>query len=140
MSPFFQGSGQNGMGGDYGNNKMTTTNNLAKVIADNHWSEGNRDANALWPRLSTYSISNNNQTNTWFMRNGAFLRLKQVEIGYTLPKRLLSKLGVSNCRFYLSGTNLFCVSSFKDWDVEMAGNGLGYPLQRVYNIGLNLTF
>lgn len=79
MSPFFQGSGQNGMGGDYGNNKMTTTNNLAKVIADNHWSEGNRDANALWPRLSTYSISNNNQTNTWFMRNGAFLRLKQVE-------------------------------------------------------------
>lgn len=140
MSPFFKASGSNGMGGDYGSNKMTTTNNLAKVIADNHWSEDNRDANALWPRLSTYSISNNNQTNTWFMRNGAFLRLKQVEIGYTLPKRLLSKLGVSNCRFYLSGTNLFCVSSFKDWDVEMAGNGLGYPLQRVYNIGLNLTF
>lgn len=140
MSPFFKGTGSNGMGGDYGSNKMTTVNNLAKVIADDHWSEDNKDANALWPRLSTYSISNNAQTNTWFMRRGDFLRLKQVEVGYSLPKSLLSRVNISNCRFYLSGTNLFCISSFKDWDVEMASNGLGYPLQRVFNIGVNLTF
>jgi hypothetical protein len=140
MSPFFRASGSNGMGGDYGSNKMVTVNNLAKVIADNHWTEDNRNAYAMWPRLSTSSITNNNRTNTWYMRDGSFLRFKQLEMGYTLPKELTRKAGMTSLRFYFSGTNLFSVSKFKDWDIEMAGNGLGYPLQRVYNIGLNLTF
>jgi hypothetical protein len=47
---------------------------------------------------------------------------------------------LESCRFYLSGTNLLLFSKFDLWDVEMGGNGLGYPLQRVYNIGLNLSF
>ena len=47
---------------------------------------------------------------------------------------------LSNLRFYLSGNNLLKFSSFKLWDVEMGGNGLGYPLQRVFNIGFNLSF
>lgn len=136
MSPFFKGSD----GGDYGSNKMTTFNNLAKIIADSYWSEDNRNASAVWPRLSTTSITNNNQRNTWFMRDGTFLRLKQVEIGYSVPENIIRRLKMSNCRIYLSGTNLFSISKFKDWDVEMAGNGLGYPLQRVFNLGLNLTF
>lgn len=140
MSPFFSASGSNGLGGDYGSNKMTTINNLAKVIADNHWSEDNRNAYAMWPRLSTYSITNNSQTNTWFMRDGAFLRLKSVEIGYTLPRDLVRKAGIDKFRVYLSGTNLLCFSKFKDWDIEMAGNGLGYPVQRVFNIGVNFNF
>lgn len=139
VSPFFQNI-DGGAGGDYDKNKMTTFNNLAKVIADNHWSEDNRDAYAMWPRLSTTVVNNNNTTNTWFMRDGSFIRLKQVEIGYNFSKRLIQKIGMSNCRVYASGTNLFSISKFKDWDAEMAGKGLGYPLQRVYNIGLNLTF
>jgi hypothetical protein len=47
---------------------------------------------------------------------------------------------MSSLRFYVSGTNLFLLSKFKMWDVEMAGDGLGYPLQRVFNIGVNVTF
>ena len=47
---------------------------------------------------------------------------------------------MSNLRFYLSGTNLLLFSKFKMWDVEMAGEGLGYPIQRVFNIGVNLSF
>ncbi len=43
-------------------------------------------------------------------------------------------------RFYLSGTNLLTFSSFKLWDIEMGGNGLGYPIQRVFNIGANINF
>ncbi|MGC3978482.1 MAG: TonB-dependent receptor [Paludibacteraceae bacterium] len=140
MSPFFQSSGSNGAGGDYGNNRMTTINNLAQMIANSYWSEDNRDASAVWPRLSTTSISNNNKTNTWFMRNGSFLRLKQVEIGYNFSKSIIKKAKIETLRLYLSGTNLLSFSAFKDWDVEMAGNGLGYPLQRVFNIGLNITF
>jgi hypothetical protein len=74
------------------------------------------------------------------MRDGSFLRLKQVEIGYSIPGKWQEKLYLSNLRFYVSGTNLFLLSKFKLWDVEMAGNGLGYPIQRVFNVGLNLTF
>src|SRR3546814_19770213 len=74
-----------------------------------------------------------------WMRNGSFLRLKQVEIGYTLPTRLQQKLNASNFRIYMNATNLLNFSSFKLWDVEMGGNGLGYPIQRVINMGVDIT-
>ena len=74
------------------------------------------------------------------MRNVAFLRLKSAEIGYSLPKEVCRKLYLSNLRVYLSGTNLLTFSKFKLWDVEMGGNGLGYPIQRVYNVGVQLDF
>lgn len=112
-------------------------NALLKAYADDHWSEDNQNLYALWPRLSTTSVGNDNnsQKSTWFMRDGSFLRLKSVEIGYSVPKFIGSKL-----RIYLSGTNLLVFSKFKLWDPEMGGNGLGYPIQRVFNIGLNLSF
>lgn len=116
-------------------------NQLLKAYADDHWSEDNRNVYALWPRLSAPEVSaNNSQTSTWFMRNGAFLRLKQVEIGYTLPKRIADRFRMSALRIYVNGTNLFTLSKFKLWDVEMAGNGLGYPVQKVYNLGINVSF
>lgn len=113
---------------------------LLKVYADSHWSEDKRDIYALWPRLSSYINSNNVQTSTYFMRDGSFLRLKQVELGYTLPQRLTNRIHVDNLRFYLSGSNLWTWSRFRLWDVEMAGNGLGYPIQRIINLGINITF
>ncbi len=113
--------------------------NALSVIANNHWSENNPDPNAFWPRLSTEEIKNNNQPSTWWLRNGEFLRLKTVELGYTLPEKWLNLQGVQT-RFYASGLNLFSFSSFDLWDIEMAGNGLGYPPQRVINIGLQLNF
>lgn len=113
---------------------------LLKVYADNHWSETNRDLYALWPRLSETIIENNVQHSTWFMRNGSFLRLKSLEFGYTLPREITSSAKISNLRLYVSGTNLFIISKFKMWDAEMGGNGLGYPIQKVYNIGLQLSF
>ena len=116
------------------------TNAMLRAIGDSHWSENNRDLYALWPRLSTYAVENNNKASTWFMRDGAFLRLKSAEFGYTLPESLTSRWKIKTMRFYVSGTNLLLFSKFKDWDVEMGSNGLGYPLQRVFNIGLNLTF
>ncbi len=114
----------------------TLENSLLRVIANDHWSEDNQNLYAFWPRLSTTSVGNNNnsQTSTWFMRDGAFLRLKSVEIGYTFDV-----LG-SRTRVYISGTNLLTFSKFKLWDPEMGGNGLGYPIQRVFNIGFNLSF
>lgn len=113
---------------------------LLQAYADDHWSEDNRNVYALWPRLSYSENSNNAQRSTWFMRNGAFLRLKSVEFGYTLPTKMLSKWHVANARFYLSGTNLATISGFKLWDIEMGGNGLGYPVQKVFNGGIQIGF
>jgi hypothetical protein len=122
---------------------MTLKNQLLKAYADNHWSEDNRNEYALWPRLSTSSSignDNNSQRSTWFMRNGAFLRLKSAEIGYTLPRELTEKIHIKKTRFYVNGTNLLCWSPFKLWDPEMAGNGLDYPVQRVFNTGVQISF
>jgi len=113
---------------------------VLKTYADSYWSEENQDVYALWPRLSPGINNNNNQRSTWFMRDGTFLRLKQVELGYTLPAHLAEKIKTSNVRLYVNGTNLLTFSRFKMWDVEMGGDGLGYPIQRVFNIGLNVNF
>ncbi|RZM25655.1 MAG: TonB-dependent receptor [Pedobacter sp.] len=118
----------------------TLNNQLLSAYANSHWSEDSRDVNALWPRLSPQVSANNSQTSTFFMRDGSFMRLKSVELGYSLPKKLMRKISASNFRLYLSGTNLLNFSNFDLWDVEMGGNGLGYPLQRVFNVGLNITF
>lgn len=115
-------------------------NAMLQAWADSYWSEENRDIYALWPRLSETTQSNNTQTSTWFMRDGSFLRLKSAEFGYTLPKSISSKWNIASLRLYVSGINLLTFSNFKIWDVEMGGNGLGYPVQKVYNIGLNLSF
>lgn len=113
-------------------------NNLLQGIADSHWSEDNPNLYAFWPRLSTGRVNTNNATSTWWMRSGDFLRLKSVEMGYTIPN--INALKLKGTRFYFSATNLFIISSFKLWDVEMGGNGLGYPVQSVYNVGAQLNF
>ncbi|MDR3246878.1 MAG: TonB-dependent receptor [Prevotellaceae bacterium] len=113
---------------------------LLKVYADSHWSEENQDLYALWPRLSPIVVQNNIPGSNWWLRSGAFLRLKQAEIGYTIPGKWQQQLHISGLRVYLNGSNLFLLSNFKLWDVEMAGNGLGYPIQRVVNIGVNFSF
>jgi len=120
-------------------NKIVQTQ-LLKAYADNHWSEENRNLYALWPRLSSTRVENNEVRSTYFMQNGAFLRLKQVEFGYSLSKNLNKRLHTNKVRIYFNATNLFTWSSFKLWDVEMAGNGLDYPIQRVFNLGLQASF
>lgn len=122
------------------NNGFLGENALLQAYADSHWSEESRDIYAVWPRLSTIAIANNNQSSTWFMRNGSFLRVKSVEAGYTLPQDFTNRFKITNFRIYFSGSNLFNFSKFKLWDPEMGGNGLGYPLQKVFNIGLNMNF
>jgi TonB-linked SusC/RagA family outer membrane protein len=116
------------------------TKALMDVIAQDHWSESNRNSYAFWPRLSDGSIENNYQTSTWWLRDGTFFRAKTIELGYTLPKKWTSKLRMEDARFYVTGNNLFTLSRFKLWDPEMGGNGLGYPIQRVFNVGVNINF
>tara|TARA_R110000751_G_scaffold81723_4_gene164813 strand:+ start:1328 stop:4561 length:3234 start_codon:yes stop_codon:yes gene_type:complete len=115
-------------------------NGLLNVIAEDYWSEDNRNAYAFWPRLSQTQEINNLQRSTWWLRNGDFLRLKNVEIGYKAPEKVLNALNIKSMRVYVSALNLAVWSSFDLWDPEMGGNGLGYPIQSVYNFGLQFDF
>lgn len=117
-----------------------SNNAMLQAWADDHWSETNRDSYAQWPRLSPEIVNNNIQPSTWWLRDGSYLRLKSLEIGYTLPYKWCSKIKMQDLRIYLSGMNLFNLSHFKIWDTEMGNNGLAYPIQRVFNIGINLNF
>jgi hypothetical protein len=126
ISPFVQNGG--------------SQNGLLKAVAESHWSEENQDLHAFWPRFDAQFNNNNSQTSNWWLRDGTFIRLKTVEIGYTFPKKWLSRLHFSNFRMYANGQNLVSFSKFKLWDPEMGGNGLGYPVQAVYNLGINFGF
>ena len=103
-----------------------------------------QNANASYPRLSLSGAagsSNNQQTSSWWLRSGDFLRLKNVEIGYSLPKNILDRSFVKSLRFYVSGNNLLTFSKFKLWDPEKGGGqGSGYPLNRVVSFGLKANF
>lgn len=145
FSLFFQGTARqsfwiNAGSANGGTAPFINDAQILKAYADSYWSEENQNVYALWPRLSPTLNSNNVATSTWFMRDGSFLRLKQMEFGYTVPARITEKIRMNNLRLYVSGTNLLLFSKFKMWDVEMAGNGLGYPNQRVFNFGLNFSF
>jgi hypothetical protein len=74
------------------------------------------------------------------MRDATFLRLKSVELGYSVPSKLLKPIYAKSLRVYVNSNNLAVFSKFKLWDPEMAGNGLGYPLQRVINVGGQISF
>lgn len=140
LSAFFQGLANESFWIDADSTwPFANDNALLKAYADSHWSEDHRDVYALFPRLSSNVNENDTQTSTWWMRDGAFLRVKQVELGYTLPDRIGRKLHTSLFRVYLNATNLFNFSHFRLWDVEMGGNGLGYPIQRVFNLGVNIN-
>ena len=105
--------------------------NMTQYVADDHWSEADPNPNAAYPRLDYRYNANNTQTSSFWIKNGSYLRLKSVELGFTYK----------SLRAYLAGTNLFIISPFKYWDPEMgSGNGLKYPLQRVVKLGLQYNF
>jgi TonB-linked SusC/RagA family outer membrane protein len=155
FSCFFQGSARSSFWIDYkktapfihyndDNDKVpdgkVVNQAMLQAYADDYWSETNKNPYALYPRLSDTYNSNNGQKSTWFMCDGSFIRLKSVEIGYSLPKTLINKFKLDKLRIYLSGSNLYTWSAFDLWDPENASNGLAYPNQRVLNVGLQVNF
>lgn len=153
ISAFFTGSARSSfwIGGSVTRDGSTTTGptniqpfvggkTVLQAIQDSHYSLDNPDIYAFYPRLSVQNQNNNMQLSSWWLRDGAYMRLKQVELGYNFPRKVTENMNLSSLRLYFSASNLFQISKFDLWDVEMGGNGLAYPLQRVLNVGLNLTF
>jgi TonB-linked SusC/RagA family outer membrane protein len=118
----------------------TAVTNLMALIANDHWSEENRNLYAFWPRLAPSIVHNNTQQSTWWLYDASFMRLKTVELGYTLSNKWTKAAGVQSFRIYVTGNNLLSFNKFKLWDPEMGNNGLGYPIQKIYNIGINFNF
>lgn len=113
--------------------------NVMTVFMD-RWTEDNQDPHAFSPRLSDGPVTSNYKTSTWWLRDSGYLRLKNIELGYTLPQKWANKIHCGSMRFYVQGVNLFTISPFISdfWDPETGAGS--YPLQRQVFVGVNLTF
>lgn len=150
LSLFFQGVGNvtNFISGSpiYGQSgNILVLGQIYSDVADNRWSLSNPDPNAKYPRLSMALNENNRQNSTYNQRDMSFLRLKNAEFGYTVPRKITSRIGLSTVRFYIQGLNLLTFSKFNLWDPEIsegfdnANYGKKYPQMRVVNFGLNVN-
>lgn len=130
-----------GVGGGNDNDEgiapFVNRRNALSFVADDYWSETNPNPYAFWPRLSVNSLDNNTKPSSWWLRDGSFLRVKQIEVGHSFSS--LKKLGIHNLRVYLSTENLLTFSSFKLWDPEMGRRGLAYPPNKRFNLGFQIS-
>lgn len=113
--------------------------NVMTIFLD-RWTPENQDPYAFSPRLTDGANGNNYKTSTWWQRESGYLRLKNLEVGYTLPQKWSNKIHCGSMRFYVQGVNLFTISPFisEFWDPETGMDT--YPLQRQVFVGVNLTF
>lgn len=127
----------------YGNTR-TSFMNFKSPDANqlDRWTEENRNANALFPRLRKEYRHNTDPTSSWWIKNASYIKLKNLQIGYNLPKSFTSKIRVNHLRVYVSGTNLFTIAPdfLKGYDPEGDMTPDIYPTLRVYSIGLNVNF
>lgn len=159
MNVYFQGVGKRqfyptsgSMNTDYEFYSYFATQwtHLTPHLMNNYWTPERPDA--YYPRLKPAAAGTSGKelaaVQTKYLMNGAYLRLKNLTIGYTLPRSLTQKVQIQKLRFYVTGENLFTWSklpSFYKVDPELAGGGgngggLAYSLQRTFAFGLNLTF
>lgn len=121
--------------------------NILKGMTDNRWisadisgTKATENPNAPYPRLSYGANNNNQQPSSYWLRDGRYLRLKNLDIGYTFPKTWVTAMHLTNLRVYVTGQNLFTWAKFKYWDPEMLDSrGESYPLTRSITLGLNVS-
>lgn len=154
FSAFFQGA--------YGQKILTVLNrdiegfyrpfNVTERYYNNHWT-GENSTNQ-YPRASWNASGNNTRISTRFLEDGSYTRLKNIQVGYTVPKEIIRKYGLTSARIYFSGTNLFTFTKYSGMDPEMSvsnnstrdgdkANGIDwgtYPAAKSYNVGVNISF
>jgi TonB-linked SusC/RagA family outer membrane protein len=119
-----------------------TIGNFYSSWADNRWSPTN--TNGSYPRAddrASSSINGGLYKNSFWLNNASFLRLKNVELGYTINANILSRAKIAGLRVYANAFNLFTVTKVKDYDPEgYSASGQFYPQQRIVNVGVNVKF
>lgn len=113
---------------------------IQQWIVDKRWTPENIDA--TYPRLIAQSTHNNYQTSDFWIYDASYLRLKNITLGYTVPKQLLKKANIENLRLYVTSNNLFTLKNMPEGiDPESpSGDINGYPLTTTYALGLNISF
>lgn len=127
----------------YGGSSTYPFSQNSSVMAEvkgNYFSAENPDIHALYPRMTSNDNANNYRVSSFWHRKSDYVRLKNVEIGYTLPATLMKKVGMSQARIYLTGLNLCTWSGIKTFDPEIPDGTGSYPQQRIFNMGLNFSF
>jgi len=122
-------------GAQYSVTALYADRNVSKFI-ETPWTVETA-ATANYPSLSIENAANNFQSSTYWLRNGNFLRLRSLEIGFNLPKSFISKILLSSANIYVRGMNLFTLDNIKFFDPEVME---GYPVMKSYNLGINLKF
>ncbi len=118
-----------------------TRGNIMSNISD-RWTEENPKPDAFYPRLSPSSTTNlNYEPSTWFLKPTHYIRLKNLQLTYTLPSSFVKRIRMQDASVFFMGVNLFTISPFKLWDVEHGdGKGNSYPNTASYSLGLNIKF
>lgn len=111
---------------------------LIKDITDNAWTPEN-PYNSKYPILRNNANGKNNIASDAFVHNAAYFRCKNIQLGYTVPKKITKKFFVENLKVYASIDNLFTITDFPGFDPEVGAN-VGYPSVRQYSVGLNVSF
>ena len=128
------------LGDGWGNVLSEMANSNRWISADISGDPATENPNAEYPRLSYGPNSNNYQQSTYWLRNGSYLRLKTVEVGYTLPTQLVNKVHFNTVRIFFVGTNLLTWSAFKLWDPEMGStDGKRYTLSKNLSLGISVN-
>ena len=110
------------------------SNQKISTFVEEPWTAQN-SATAKYPRLSTLENANNYRTSSFWLREGDFLKIRSLELGYNFSDKFLRKTGLSMSRIFLRGMNLFTIDKFKYSDPE---NIAGYPSMRSLNMGLKV--
>lgn len=113
-------------------------NNVLNEYFENRWTPDN--PNAKYPAIDVGNNPNNFQTSTIWMKNANYIRLRNAEIGFTIPKKLLGKYYLGNVRLFVNGMNLYTWDHIKFMDPESNDGTGGYPLQRSVNFGMQIDF
>ena len=108
---------------------------------EDRWTVDNPRQDVFYPRLTYGDNTNNKEASTWWLKDMSFLRLKNIEIGYSLPQKWADRSFISSARIFLRGTNLLTFSGFKLWDPELdSADGGKYPLMMSISGGLEFKF
>lgn len=108
---------------------------------EDRWTEDNPSQDVFYPRLTYGPNEINSKPSTWWLKDMSFLRLKNIEIGYSLPRKLADRSFISGARVFVRGTNLLTFSKFKFWDPELnSADGAKYPLMMSFSAGLEFKF
>ncbi len=122
---------------------MGSQRNVPEMVYNLRWTEENNNKWGEIPRLYMGGKTNNTYASDYWLRDGSYVRLKTLNIGYNFSNSVLRKIAFSNMRIYLAGTNLITFSGLKKFDMDpesVSGNGWNYPQQKVFTLGINLKF